>query len=390
MESDNTVMSLNRLVQLKEDRKLKMNNDNYSFDFAAGSLEKVGDRYSIAQFSSPKVKIVISESPFHTFGKTFNIRVKGSSEFGSFNVVLSHSVLFQKLKKNLFAYFFELAPEFKNSLFSEKTRPVPVSQLLISSANDSKMKLIQNEESNEDSMQSIVESSIEVSDRSLPILFKVDGGAMQQKIRNTPPSSACFDIRGPFGSGLKVSRFTHGRVILFGQGIETSAYIDLIDYIVRFYMYRYSIADSANTGVEETSEIDPFKDDFDQSFNNEITFDFYLTFKDRRDFDSLFLQDLYLAKTIESKLRLGVLGQVIVCLPNVNPADSEKYQGISFTTQKVEVKSKDRLFELLSLNTEESIKKVEKVIACGAKEFTSELKSIFTTAGFEAKILHLL
>ena len=71
-----TMMSLNKLVQLKEGKKDKLKNDNFVYDFSITSIDSISPELSKAHFKSANVKISLTECLFSYFGKSFNIRIK--------------------------------------------------------------------------------------------------------------------------------------------------------------------------------------------------------------------------------------------------------------------------------------------------------------------------
>ena len=387
-ETDVTVMNLNQLVQIKEDKKLKMKNDNYSFDFAVEGIEKLSAGFSIAFLNSSKAKLLLTESPFQIFGKTFNVRVKGTQEFGYFSVVLSQSALMKKIKNNILAHFIQAAPEFKGFARLGMQAPTDTQTLFQESKQESAIKrsgsLIE-----EDSLRSIIETPGDVYDRNVPLLFKNDGGKMQLKLLNVAAKTSCFDIRGPFGPGLQISRFTFGRVLVVGQGTGAFSFLDLVDYIARLYIYRFAKSRISDLDQTVLKQLDPFDDDFDQTFNNDLSFDFYFTFRSVKDFEATFLPDLQLAYQIESRLKLGVLGKVVVCLPKTERIDGTNYPEIAFTDQRLDRRQAREFSELFSLGGDAPDKKVEKVIACGSKGLNAELKAIAAEVGLEHALTSL-
>ena len=381
-------MNLNQLVQIKEDKKLKMKNDNYTFDFAVEEIEKLGASFSIAYLSSSKAKLLLTETPFQIFGKTFNARVKGTQEFGYFSVVLSQSGLMKKIKNNILAHFISAAPEFMEIARLGMQAPTDMMSLLQEckqeSANKRSASLIE-----EDSLKSIIETPGDIYDRSVPLLFKNDGGRMQFKLLNVAAKTTCFDLRGPFGPGLQVSRFSHGRILIVGQGTGAFSFLDLVDYMARLYVYRFAKARIPNVDASLLEQLDPFDDDFDQTFNNDLSFDFYLTFRSAKDFENTFLPDLQLAYKIEAQLKLGVLGKVVVCLPKAEQNGRESYPEITITSQRLERRQASEFRELFSIASGETDKKVEKIIACGSKGLCAELKAIAAEIGLEHTLMSL-
>ena len=83
VDSDMTMLSLSKLVQLREDRQYRMRNDNFAFDFAVFAVDSLAPDLSKATFKAQKVRVSLSETPFLIFGKAFNVRVNDSKVSGT-------------------------------------------------------------------------------------------------------------------------------------------------------------------------------------------------------------------------------------------------------------------------------------------------------------------
>lgn len=170
--------------------------------------------------------------------------------------------------------------------------------------------------------------------------------------------------------------------MLVGQGSGSFSYVDLVDYLTRFYLVKYAKAKKPHD-FKLLSELDCLHDDLELSFANPVTFDFYLTFKNKRDFEALFMRDFALINTLETELKLGVIGRIVIRLAKLDSTYPERFPGIEFVQTKVDSKTIGQTMTSLGLETQETDKKVEKVIVCGRRDFCREWVKGLESIGLE-------
>jgi len=379
-DSDMTFMSLNKLVQRKEDRKNKMINNKHFFDFSVASMESISSSYEVAHLKSGKVEICLTENPFNYFGKYFNVRVSGWDGLYPFDVVLSKSETFAKVKKNVLAYFFQAFPELKSPIFADVGAPVP-GEVLYKSAPK-----VLRKSSTHENMESIggsvaISTPLEIRTSSIGLVSKGGSNAYSRKLRNTPSNTTIFDLKGPFGPGLGISRFSFGGYLIFGEDTGCLSLIDFLDYLSRYYIYMYSKTKLQKT-EEELEILNPFKDDFELTFNNNPVFYFYLVLTDKSEYEAFVQRDAYILATLEKELKLGVFGGISIRLarPELNVGDN--LAGVNFTkTKTLQNNEIETALTELGIKKGELNQKVEKAIVVGSKNFILELKHSLSSEG---------
>ena len=389
-DQDETVMSLNRLVQLKEDRKYKMRNDSFFYDFAVSNSETLSPDLVRFCLKSKNVKISLSENPFQIFGKNFNVRMKANLTLGPFNSVISQTNLAKTVKNNLIAIFIEMFPKFKGMGFGGVGSSEAMSTLILKSISMPRRK--SNASPHNDLLPKGQTQNIttiaDIEDDALCLVFKPHIHAFATRLANVPIKSEIFDIRGPFGTGLGISRFSSGNIILAGQGSACLAFVDFIDFIARMYMYRYAKKmlegqmNSSSSG-STLADLDPYKDDFEETFNNNLSLSFYLSFRNKADFEALYKRDFQIITALETELKLNIVKSVVVRLKKEDFIQENQYPALHFTQTRIEEKTMPELVQLLGFPEQGLGEKVEKVIAAGNKKFCDQLKEGMSKLGLE-------
>ena len=229
----------------------------------------------------------------------------------------------------------------------------------------------------------------DILDDCLPLLFMKHSSTLSRRFTAVASKTPAFDIRGPFGIGLGVTRFASGDFVFVGQGSGTLPYVDFVDYLLRFYLHRYCAARMPGD-KELLKTLDCRQDDFAFTFVNPVSFSFYFAFKSKRDFEALFLRDFKIISLLEAELKLGVLGKVVIRLPKSDSTYGTRFEGISFDTAKVDTRNFLPTLTALGLQESSSQKKVERVVLCGRKEFCREwMKGLETTEIASNKIMGL-
>ena len=386
-DTDETMLSLSKLVQLKEDRKDRMRNDNFKFDFGITSLGSLAPEISVAYFKSQHVRLRLTESPFLVFGKSFSIRIKGSKNIEQFPAILSQSPLALCIKKNILALFFQSFPGYKGDTFSDVGLATDMTTLLTKSAKPLKV-VERRDELIPDGQSRVAEPVSDILDDTLPIIFVRNSSDFARRFTTIPAKSSIFDIRGPFGIGLGITRFSSGEYILVGQGSANLCYVDFIDYLTRFYIYSYAKAKSVEQGIANTqqllTDLDPFHDDLEFTFPNALKIHLYLAFKNKRDFEALFMRDFILLTELEAELKLGIIGNIVVRLPKIDSTYKDRLVHVRFEQTKVSIKDFQQTLASLGLDKNTPSKKVERVVICGRKEFCREWRKGFEGIGLES------
>lgn len=379
-DNDVTFMSLNKLVQRKEDRKNKMVNNKNFFDFAVISRDALSHTFDVVHLKSGKVEVCLTESPFSTFGKYFNLRVNGWNGVQPFDVVLSKSETFVKIKKNLLAYFFQAFPDLKTPIFADVAAPVPGEALYKTAP-----KVIRKSSTHEEFESSIavapVTTPLEIRTPSISLVMKSGSSEFSKKLRNIALETTLFDLKGPFGPGLGITRFSFGGHLLVGEDAGCLAYADFLDYLARYYIYAYTKTKLKKTD-EELGLLNPFKDDFDLTFTNSPVFYFHFALDTKSEFEGLFQRDLYILAKLEEELKLGLVGGISIRLNRSEMNVGDNLPGVTFTkTKSLENREIGTVLQELTIQKGELNKKVEKAIVAGSKNFILELKGSLISEG---------
>lgn len=378
-------MSTRRLVKIKDEQRLKLKNDNYVYDFSAAESADISDSFHKLLLHSSKAKVSITENVFLTAGKYFNIRMTGSKDPQPYNVVLSQSPSFKRIKHSLISGFMAEFPTFRAESASGPEKIVEsVEQVLVTvQKNEFRKKSVDNSREDQLEPPGFTQSRLvpDLMDEYLPICFKTSD-AQAKEILNIPRNKSALDVRGPFGPGLGFTRYSFGHNLLFAQGSAAFAVADFVDFLLRYYIYMYSIKKSARNGSQQYKDsVNPFEDDFEYTFNNKPHFVIYLALKTPSDFEGLFAADLHLITQIEQELNLGVVNNVVVRLPAPPASYSGKYPGIRFETAKAAGKEFEKFLTATSLSREDLSKKVERAVAIGHPSFVKEVREGLTTHG---------
>lgn len=379
-DNDVTFMSLNKLVQRKEDRKNKMVNNKHFFDFGVVSIESISAGYEVAHLKSANVEICLTENPFTIFGKYFNVRVNGWNGLFPFDVVLSRSETFAKVKINLLAYFFQAFPKLKTPFFADISAPVPA-EVLYKTAQKALRRASTQENIEFISGTVDVSAPLEIRTPSIGLVLKTGSNEYSRKLRNSATSSTIFDLKGPFGPGLGISRFSYGGHLLFGEDSGCLAFLDFMDYLTRYYIYMYAKT-QLNKKRDELDLLNPFKDDFELSFTNCPTFYFYLVLDSKSEFEALAQRDAYILARLEQELKLGLIGGISIRLGRSELNAGDNLPGVTFT--KTKSLQKDMIGIALSelgIQKGELNQKVEKAIGVGSKNFIVELRHSLSSEG---------
>jgi hypothetical protein len=387
-DQDETVMSLNRLVQIKEDRKVKMRNDNFKYDFAVVGSETLSPDLVKFCIKSNNVKISLSENPFQTFGKCYNIRVRNSQYLGCFNSVLSQTLLALRIKKNLQAIFFDKFPNLRGATFKSIPAPEPMRPMIDKNSVVPRRKTsLKGVNEGAQNVQPVAPVLTEIQDESLCLVFKPNINAFATRLTHVPVKSEIFDVRGPFGTGLGINRFTYGGIILAGHGSACLSFVDFIDFLARMYMYKYAKIRWGKDGTSKgysIEDLDPYKDDFEECFTNSFSVSFYLSLTNYKEFEALYAQDLQLISQLETELGLGVFRRAVIRLKNEDATIDQRYPGVVFTKTRIQSKN---IPELLTQLDFQQVQKVEKVISAGRKSFCDELRFGLVASGLSEECI---
>ena len=374
-------MGLKKLVQLKDDRKKKMVNDSYQFEFAVCNFEVVAPTIDLAHLKSPKVEICLSENPFLLFGKFFNLRVKDWEGLASFEVVMSRSERFEVIKRNVLATFLDSYPQFR-TIDHQGMKPAVDMESLISRTK----RVLRKGSTHENYKQSSTVSVAPVDDiktESICLMLKAGSNDFARKLKNTALKTTIFDLKGPFGHGFGITRFCFGGQVFCGNDSGCFSFVDFADYLCRYYIYRYVQSKTPQDKVK-LNQLDPFSDDFEFTFNNEPTFYFIFDFETKAEFEALMKKDLHLIARLEQELKLGLIGGISIRLQKAELKYGEDLEGISFskvakTTSKT---LPDRLKELGFKDKGELLdQKVERVIVAGPREYLRDIREGFLAMG---------
>lgn len=381
-DGDVTVMGLKKLVQLKDDHKKKLVNNAYHFDFKVSDIEVLAPTIDKVTLTSSNVEVCLSENPFLLFGKYLNFRVKDWDGLSPFDLVLSRSNNFEKIKANILAHFYTMFPQFRGRNVVNVKEPVDVETLI-----KKKRKLLR-KNSTQDNIQHsttvIVAPADDINTESISLLVKSGGNDYVRKLKNTPKNTTIFDIKGPFGPGLGITRFSFGVHLLCATDTGVFSFLDLIDYLCRFYIYRYAQSKSPQPDHESLQQLDPFSDDFDLTFNNLPTFYILLDLQDRQECDALVKNDLTLIAAIENDIKLGVVGGISIRLQKAELNYEAEVPGVSLSkTKKWDAKAVLERLDEIGVTERGSLldQKVEKAIMAGHKGYLRDLREGLIAAG---------
>jgi hypothetical protein len=378
---------LNQLVKLKEFRATRKRNDTASFDWNISKITDVTGTLARVSFRSKGFKVNLSGNAFCTFGKYFNIRFKGTDEIRPYSCTLSQTQEHFEVKQRLIARFAA-----DNAWLKLHSREVTIqdTKLLEQMAGT----LETEENAKEVQIVKIKDGEnggkfarLQILGEALTLVIKQGKGKCTSKIFNQPLNLNNYDIRGPFGSGLGISRFASGKIVCIGQGTGCNPFLDLLDFITRYYIYMYPLHNG--TGVPDPL-LDPFKDDFKFTFNNNLTFSFVLCFKNKKDFEEFYLTDLSIISQMEAKVGIKLVNRIMVYISNLDSMYPQKYPEIEFTTIKLDLKAINDLFGKLGVTKDNVSESLEKVILCGKRPFVNDMRNCLKHWNIEENKLNVL
>lgn len=383
-DNDITVMGLKKLVQLKDDRAKKMVNNSFSFDFKVNNVNSgtyEAPTINCIHFKSTKTQVCLSENPFLLFGKFFNVRIKDFEGLCPFYFALSRSESFFPIKQNILSHFYHVYPNFRSKNLPQEKPAVDVETLL----NRSKKPL--RRASTHDDFQQTSSVSVnppeDIKGESICLLVEPNTNRFEAKMRDGRLQQTIYDLRGPFGQGMGLSRHCFGSILICASGSGCFPFVDLVDFLCRFYIYRYVLS----KGVQDKkllAQLDPFSDDFELTFNNNPTFYFILDFESKLECDVLIRDDLVLIWKLEQELKLGVIGGISIRLQKAELNYEAELGGLKLSkVAKTNAKSLgDRLTEVGLVERGPGLdQKVEKAIINGPKDYLRDLREGFIDAG---------
>jgi hypothetical protein len=192
-----------------------------------------------------------------------------------------------------------------------------------------------------------------------------------------------FDLRGPFGQGMGLTRYSFGTILICASDSGCFSFVDFIDYLCRFYIYRYALSKAPEDRYILT-QLDPFSDDFELTFNNGPAFHFMLDFESKAECDALVKHDLALLHQLEQELKLGVLGGISIRLQKAELNYEAELGGIKLSkVAKMNAKTVgDRLGEMGLTDRGTALDQiVEKAIIDGPKDYLRDLREGLVAVG---------
>jgi hypothetical protein len=335
-------------------------------------IEDVTGTLARVTFKSKGFKVNLSGNSFCTFGKYFNLRFKGTEEIRPYSCTLCQTPEHSDIKRSLIARFVSENSWLKlhnkqlairdNHLLEQMTGRLETEE----GAGELQMgKKVDLEKAGKSTRHQIL-------GETLTLVIKQGNGKCTSKIFNQPLNLNNFDIRGPFGSGLEISRFASGNIVCIGQGTGCNPFLDLLDFLTRYYIYMYPLHNG--TGAPDPL-LDPFMDDFKYTFHNNLSFSFLLCFKNKKDFEEFYLTDLSIISQMEKKVGIKLVSRIVVYISNLDSMYPQKYPEIEFTTIKIDLKAINDLFWKIGITKESSNESIEKIILCGKRPFVNDIRN---------------
>lgn len=316
-----------------------MDNMNHKYTFQIASNEPIKPYIAIIYFKSSNHKFSLSPDPFQYFGKFFNLRIDGKIGCRQYSCVMSLSPDHVQFRQGLYKKFLDYTGLYSEVKFNESTTTLENPNTTIN---------------------------------ALPLVIKKysKSKGFSKKIYSAQQGKSIYEIRGPFGVGLGIKKFSYGRYCFFGMGTGNNAFVDLIDFLARKMVYDYT---HKFHGEEQANQMDPWKSDFDLIFQNDIQFSFYMSFKTGTEFERLFGENLKMISKIKQKYDTNVVDKILVRCTEKNGLDHSNYPGVDFLQNKVESSVLKTFLSRLGANFEGGKCNIGKVIAVGNRKFTNEI-----------------
>lgn len=157
----------------------------------------------IAYLTSSKFSLDFRSDCFLTFGTFFNLRIREVSGVRQYSCILSMCPAFQAKKREIFKNFLEASSLYQDSTLNHKF--------------DHSLK-----------------------DAIALVIKHTKGSGFGSKLIKSQHNQQIFDLRGPFGQGLGIRRFSYGLYCLLGMGTGCNVYIDFVEFLARKLMFDYA------------------------------------------------------------------------------------------------------------------------------------------------------
>lgn len=330
-----------------------MNNIETVYDWSISHVEPLSQKIACFYFKAKDTSVLLSFNPFEYFGKYVNLRRKGLYDVKQYSIIYTQSPEYQTTK--------EYIVKFANNKYG-----------FMPGAQSESVKLEDFEE-------------YPTTSQSLLIMMKRQG-KFSKGVFGSAKNKAQYSIKGPFGSGLKINRFSFGKHIILAMGTGVNPFIDFIDFILRKSIFEFA---RETDGIEFARKFDPWKSDMELSFGNKLSFSFYLSFASSEFFIKTVADDLNMIKAIESKSNVGLVRSVKCRIANETNELAQNYQNLDFTKEKVTTKNIKSILKELGAEFDEQGKcDVEKLVVCGKRELLNTVRSSLSSLGLtEANLI---
>lgn len=333
-----------------------MDNGFIKFTYKIASSEPIKPYIAIIYFKSEDHKFSTEPDPFLSFGRYFNLRIMNKSGCRQYSCVMSLSPDHIQFRQGLFKKFLNLS-----QLYSEERYDLSTTTL------------------------EFPNTSID----ALPLVIKKysNSKGFSRKIYTAQQNQKLYEIRGPFGVGLSIKKFSYGKYCLFGMGTGNNAFIDLFDFLARKMIYDYT---EEFHGEEKAKEMDPWKSDFDVIFKNDIQLNFYMSFKTGTEFEKLFGENLKMICKIKEKMKTNVVNKILVRYTEKNGLNHSNYPGIDFLENKIKPGVMKTFLSRLGVNFGNKKCDLTKAIVVGSKAFSTIISEGLKNNGIPEEKLHLV
>lgn len=174
------------------------------------------------------------------------------------------------------------------------------------------------------------------------------------------------------------------------MGTATNIYIDFIDFLTRKMIYDYT---KEHLPEVDKAEMDPWKNDFEMCFTNDVRFSFYLSFKTVKEFEQVFGENMKMISEIKSKTDSTIVDQIVVRTSEfVDSGTKEKYRNVNFldSNQKIQENVFRSILCKLGATFENESNNVGRVICAGNKKFTDSIHTGMQNAKMDIEKLHMV